>query len=367
MIFKTPADATVGIAKQVIPQGPVAAQQITETLGTNGGGFFNVNAAHPYENPTPLANLLLMLSIVLVPAALTNTFGRMVRQPRQGWMLYAVMLVLFAAGLVVTHLAEYRGNPAFRNVDQAYSRRQAGGNMEGKETRFGVAGSVLTVTVTSNTSTGSTNAQDDSYRPIGGMAPLTNMLLGEVVFGGLGGGLYGIVLIAVVTVFLTGLMVGRTPEYLGKRIGPPENKMIMLYTLAAPVTILTLTAIAVGTKWGLAGLTINGGPHGFTAMLLAYASSFTNNGQTFASLSANTVFYNVTTAIAMMVGRFALAIPALALASLFARQPNTPPTAGTLKTDSISFGLTLTATILIVGGLSYFPALTLGPILEHLR
>jgi K+-transporting ATPase ATPase A chain len=352
--------------QQVIPQGPVAALEIIKNLGTNGGGFFNANGAHPYENPTPLTNFLEMLVIVLVPAALTNTFGRMTGQPRQGWMLYSVMLVLFGAGLIFTHLAEQGGNPRFAHVDQQLGLFQAGGNMEGKEARFGIGGSVLTATVTSNTATGSYNSMHDSFTPLGGMVPLLNMLFGEMIFGGLGTGIYSILMIAVVAIFLTGLMVGRTPEYLGKKIGPAENKMIMLYTLAAPIAILPLTAVAVLTTPGLAGLTTNKGSHGFTEILFAYASSFANNGQSFAGLSANSLFYNLTTAVAMIFGRFALAVPALGLAGLFARQKNAPVSSGTLPTDSAPFGITLVATVLIVAGLSYFPALTLGPILEHL-
>lgn len=345
--------------KEVIPQGPVAALEIIKNLGTNGGGFFNANGAHPYENPTPFTNFLEMLAIVLVPTALTNTFGRMIGKPRQGWMLYCVMLVLFTAGLMVTHLAKRKGNPHFA-ADQKFGPSQAGGNMEGKEVRFGIAGSVLTATVTSNTATGSYNSMHDSFTPLGGMVPLVNMMLGEIVFGGLGTGIYSIVLIAVVAIFLTGLMVGRTPEYLGKKIGPAENKMIMLYTLAAPIAILPLTAAALLTKAGLAGLATNAGAHGLTEIIFGYASSFANNGQNFAGLSANSLFYNVTMAIAMLLGRFALAVPALALAGLFARQKNTPTSSGTLRTDSFTFGLTLTATLLIVAGLSYFPALALG-------
>ncbi|MBZ5531861.1 MAG: potassium-transporting ATPase subunit KdpA [Acidobacteriia bacterium] len=346
--------------KQVIPQGPVAAFEIIKNLGTNGGGFFNANGAHPYENPTPLANFFEMLAIALLPASLTNTFGRMTRQPRQGWMLYCVMLALFVAGLTVTHWAEHRGNHAFAAVNQA------AGNLEGKEVRFGVGGSALTATVTSNTATGSYNAMHDSFSPLGGMAPLVNMLLGEVAFGGLGTGMYSMLMVAVIAVFLTGLMMGRTPEYLGKKIGPAETKMVMLYALAAPLTILPLTALAVLCKPGLAGLTTNQGVHGFTEILYAYTSCFANNGQNFAALSANTVFYNLTTTVAMLLGRFALAAPALGLAGLVATQKSTPPSAGTLRTDSPLFALALTATILIVAGLCYFPALTLGPILEHL-
>jgi K+-transporting ATPase ATPase A chain len=357
---------TVEGTKQVIPQGPVAALEIIKNLGTNGGGFFNVNGAHPYENPTPLANFLEMLAIVLLPAAFTNTFGRMVGQPRQGWLLYGVMLLLFVCGLVSVHHFEQRGFPHIANVDSRHSRLQSGGNMEGKEVRFGIGSSTLTAVVTSNTATGSNNSMDDSYTSLGGMVLLVNMLLGELVFGGLGTGLYSMVMAAAIAVFLAGLMVGRTPEYLGKKIGPAENKMIMLYALAAPLVVLPLTAIAVSTKMGLSGLTVNTGPHGFTGILFAFTSCFANNGQSFAGLSANTPFYNLTTALAMMVGRFGLAIPALAFAALFGRQRNTPSSSGTLPTHSLVFGVLLTTCLIVMVALSYLPALALGPVLERL-
>lgn len=358
---------TVEGTKQVIPQGPVAALEIIKNLGTNGGGFFNANGAHPYENPTPLTNFLEMLAVVLLPAALTNTFGRMVGQPRQGWLFYWVMLLLFSCGLLLVHHFEQRGNPHFSDVDSRNSRVQSGGNMEGKEVRFGIAGSTLTAVLTSNTATGSNNAMHDSFSSLGGMVLLVNMLLGELVFGGLGSGLYSMVMAAAIAVFLAGLMIGRTPEYLGKKIGPCENKMIMLYALAAPLVVLPLTAIAVSTKTGLAGLTTNSGPHGFTEILFAYTSCFANNGQSFAGLSVNAPFYNVTTALAMMAGRFGLAIPALALAALFGRQRNTPSTSGTLPTHSFIFGLLLTACLITMVALSYLPALALGPLLERLQ
>lgn len=357
---------TVEGAQQVIPQGPVAALEIIKNLGTNGGGFFNANGAHPYENPTPLTNFIEVLAIVLLPAALTNTFGRMVGQPRQGWLFYWVMLLLFICGLVFVHHFEQRGDPHLRNVDFKNSRLQSGGNMEGKEVRFGISGSTLTAVVTSNTATGSYNSMYDSYTSPGGMVLLMNMLLGEVVFGGLGTGLYSMVMAAAIAVFLAGLMVGRTPEYLGKKIGPAENKIIMLYALAAPLLILPLTAIAVSTRVGLSGLTVNGGAHGLTEILFAYTSCFANNGQAFAGLSANTPFYNLTTAIAMMVGRFGLAIPALALAALFGRQRNTPSSSGTLPTHSLTFGILLTVCLITIVALSYLPALALGPVLERL-
>ena len=357
---------TVEGTQQVIPQGPVAALEIIKNLGTNGGGFFNANGAHPYENPTPLTNFLEMLAIVLLPAALTNTFGRMVGQPRQGWLFYCVMVLLFGCGLFFVHYSERRGDPRLGDVDFRSSRVQSGGNMEGKEVRFGIGGSTLTAVVTSNTATGSYNSMHDSYTSIGGMALLVNMLLGELVFGGLGTGLYSMVMAAAIAVFLAGLMVGRTPEYLGKKIGPCENKMIMLYALAAPLVVLPLTAIAVSTRAGLSGLTVNGGPHGFTGILFAYTSCFANNGQSFASLNANTPFFNLTTALAMMVGRFGLAIPALALADLFGRQRSTPSSLGTLPTHSLSFGVLLTTCLITMVALSYLPALALGPLLERL-
>ena len=358
---------TVEGASQVIPQGPVAALEIIKNLGTNGGGFFNANGAHPYENPTPLANFLEMLAIVLLPAALTNTFGRMVGQPRQGWLLYAVMVLLFSGGFALVQHFEQRGNPLLRGIATAHSAEQPGGNMEGKEVRFGIGATALTAVTASNAATGSTNASDDSFTSLGGMVLLMNMLVGESIFGGLGTGLYSIVMAATVAVFLAGLMVGRTPEYLGKKIGPTENKMIMLYTLAGPMVVLILSAIAVSTKAGLAGLTTNRGAHGLTTILFAYTSCFANNGQAFAGLNANSVFYNITTAVAMFAGRFALAIPALAFASSFARQKNAPPTSGTLPTESVTFGVFLTACIIVLTALSYLPALALAPILERLR
>lgn len=361
--------ATLEGGKQVIALGPVAALELIKNLGTNGGGFFNANGAHPYANPTPLTNMLGMLAIVVLPAALTNTFGRMIGRPRQGWLLFWVMAFLFTVGLLFNGWAEQRGNPRIAramNVAMQSSGTQQGGNMEGKEVRFGISQSVLTAVTTSNTSTGSYNSMHDSYMPLGGMIPLVNMLLGEIVFGGLGGGIYSMIMVALVGLFLAGIMIGRSPEYLGKRIGTSEIKLITLYTLAGPALLMVLTAVAVVTKPGLAGLTVNGGPHGFTEIFYAYASSFTNNGQNFAGLNANAPFYNVTTAIAMMIGRFGLAIPALALAGLFARQRRRPMTLGTLPTDTLSFGVLLVGTALIVGALSYFAALALGPIAEQL-
>ena len=354
-------------AIQTIAQGPVAALEIIKNLGTNGGGFFNANGAHPYENPTPLTNLLEMVAIAVLPAAFTQTYGVMIGRPRHGWMLYGVMVVLFTAGLLVCGWAEQRGNPRLsRALDIGAGPSQAGGNMEGKEVRFGITSSVLTAVTTSNGATGSYNSMHDSYTPIGGMVPLVNMLLGEIVFGGLGSGLYSIIMIALVALFLAGLMIGRTPAYLGKRIRAAESKMIMLYILASSISILLFSALAVMTKSGLGGLVTNSGPHGFTEILFAYASASANNGQNFAGLNADGIFYNLTTAITMMVGRFGLAIPALALAGLFAAQQPAPESAGTLPTNSMSFAVLLTSTALIVSALNYFPALALGPLLDHL-
>ena len=349
----TPLDG----GRQVIAQGPVAALEFIKNLGTNGGGFFNANGAHPFENPTPLANFTEMLAIVLLPAGLTHTFGRMIGDRRQGWLLYGAMVCLFVGGLAVVQLSE----------QGRWSRTSAvtAANMEGKETRFGIASSTLTAVVTSNAATGSTNAMDDSFTPVGGLVLLVNMLLGEVVFGGLGTGLLSMVMAALIAVFLAGLMIGRTPEYVGKKIGPAENKLIVLYTVVAPLAILPLTAIALVTSAGLTGLATNSGPHGLTEILFAYTSSFANNGQTFAGLSANSVFYNLTTTVAMMMGRFGLAIPALALAGVLARQGRAPVTMGILRTDSLTFGVLLIVSLLLVAGLSYLPALTLGPVLEH--
>ena len=354
--------ATLEGATQTIAQGPVAVLELIKNLGTNGGGFFNTNAAHPYENPTPLTNFLEMLAIVILPAAFTYTFGKMINRQRQGWLLFWVMFALFVGGIFFAHWSEQRGNPLIAETINQTSVP----NMEGKETRFGIGGSILSAVTTSNGATGSYNSMHDSFTPIGGLVPLVNMLLGEIVFGGLGTGLYSIIFTALTALFIGGLMIGRKPEYLGKEIGVAEIQLIVIYTLAAPLTVLVLTALAVSTTSGLAGLTTNDGAHGFTEIIYAYASSFANNGQNFAGLSANSPFYNLTTSIAMLIGRFGLAIPALALAGSFARQGRRVVTVGTLPTDSFAFGIFLAATAIIVGVLSYFPALALGPILEHL-
>jgi K+-transporting ATPase ATPase A chain len=352
---------------QTIAQGPVAALETIKNLGTNGGGFFNVNGAHPFENPTPFTNFFEMLLIVVLPAAFVNTFGRMTARMRESWVLIWAMLFLFVGSFFLSGWAEQRGNPLVsRKISRGGNTQSTIANMEGKEVRFGVGSSVLTAITTSNGATGSYNSMHDSYTPLGGGVLLANILLGEIVFGGLGTGLYSIILIALFGLFLAGLMVGRTPEYLGKVIGVTEVKYIMLYTLAAPVAVLVLTALAIATQPGLAGLTTNDGAHGLTEILYAYASSFANNGQNFAGLSANSIFYNLTTALAMMMGRFGLAIPALALAGSFAMQQRRPATLGTLPAYTFTFGLLVVGTALIVGGLSYFPALALGPIIEHL-
>lgn len=354
---------------QTIAQGPVAAFEVIKNLGTNGGGFFNANGAHPFENPTPLSNFFEMLLIAVLPAAFVNTFGRMTGRLRESWMLLCAMVFLFVCGLVACGWSEQRGNPLVSREINRVAIQPASpsiANMEGKEARFGVSGSVLAAITTSNGATGSYNSMHDSYTPLGGGVALSNMLLGEIVFGGLGTGLYSIIMVALIGLFLAGLMIGRTPEYLGKKIGITEIKLVMLYALASPVAVLLLTAVALVTQAGLAGLTTNGGAHGLTEIFYAYTSAFANNGQNFAGLNANSIFYNLTTAIAMMAGRFALAIPALALAGCFARQRRRPVTLGTLPAYTPAFGVLVVGTALIVVGLSYFPALTLGPIIEHL-
>ena len=346
---------------QIIAQGPVAALEFIKNLGTDGGGFFNANGAHPFENPTPLANFLGLLAIAVLPASLTITFGRMTGRPRAGWVLLTVMVVLFVGGLALCDFAESATPP------QLSEMHVSGGNMEGKELRFGIGGSVLAAVVTSNGATGSYNSMHDSYQPLGVLVPLVNMLLGEVVFGGLGTGLYSMIMIALVAVFLGGLMIGRTPEYLGKKITAAETRLTILYALLTPAVVLVLTGVALATNTGRAGLVTNSGARGFTEVLFAYASSMANNGQNMAGLNANTVFYNVTTGIAMLVGRFGLTALALALAGRFAAQRRWPTTAGTLPSDSAMFGVLVLGTVVLVGALSFLPALALGPIAEALQ
>jgi K+-transporting ATPase ATPase A chain len=339
----------------------VAALEFIKNLGTNGGGFFNANGAHPYANPTPFTNFFGMLATAVLPASLMITFGQITRRPRAGWVLLMVMVALFIVGLVVCDRAETAPPPQLAGL------HLVGGNMEGKEVRFGIGDSVLTAVVTANTSTGSYNSMHGSYQPLGVLVPLVCMLLGEVVFGGLGIGVHSIVMPALVGVFLAGLMIGRTPEYLGKKITSAETRWIALYGLLTPMVVLVLTGIAVITNAGRAGLVTNSGPRGFTEILFAYASCMASNGQTMAGLNANSVFYNATTVIAMLAGRYGLAALALALAGRFAIQRRLPTTAGTLPSDTPTFGALVFGTILLVGALCFFPALALGPIVEFFQ
>jgi potassium-transporting ATPase potassium-binding subunit len=353
-------------AKQLIAQGPVASQIAIKQLGTNGGGFFNVNSAHPFENPNAITNLIEMWSLISISAALTYTFGRMVRDTRQGWALFAAMSVLFFVGITTCYWAESHGNPALAqfNVDQTPSALQSGGNMEGKEVRFGIANSTLWATATTDASNGSVNSMHDSYTPLGGMVPMVNIMLGEVIFGGVGSGLYGILAFAIIAMFVAGLMVGRTPEYLGKKLEAKEVKMTILALLSLPLSILGWTALATVLPAGLAGPE-NAGPHGFSEILYAYVSGTGNNGSAFAGLSANTLYYNTTISGAMLMGRFLFAIPMLAVAGSLARKKILPASSGTFPTHTPLFVGLMVGVILIVGGLSYFPALSLGPIVEQ--
>jgi K+-transporting ATPase ATPase A chain len=354
-------------ATQVIAQGPVASQEAIKELGTNGGGFFNANSSHPYENPTPLTNLLEMLAILSISAALTHTFGAMAGDRRQGWALFVTMALLFLLGAALTIWSEQSGNPQFAalGIDTSASALQSGGNMEGKEVRFGIVDSALFATVTTDASCGAVNSMHDSLAPLGGLVALLNMQIGEIIFGGVGAGLYGMLVMAVLAVFIAGLMVGRTPEYLGKKIEAREMKLAMLYILIFPALILLPAGIAVVTKPGLAGIS-NPGPHGFTQILYAFTSAAANNGSAFAGLNANTLFYNVALGAVMLFGRFMMQIPVLALAGSLAAKKAVPPSAGTFPTDGAIFVVLLTGVILIVAALTFFPADALGPVVEQL-
>jgi len=357
---------TLETATQTLAMGPVASQEAIKILGTNGGGFFNANSAHPFENPTPLTNFLQMLAIFLIPAALCYTFGQMVGDVRQGWAVFAAMTIIFVVMTVAATTFEQQGNPLFTavGVDQIASTTQAGGNMEGKEIRFGIANSGLFATITTAASCGAVNAMHDSFTPLGGMIPLVLMQLGEVVFGGVGSGLYGMLIFAIMAVFIAGLMIGRTPEYLGKKIEAYEMKMTAIVILITPLLVLAGTAIAVMTISGRAGI-FNPGAHGFSEVLYAFTSAGNNNGSAFAGLSANTPFYNVMLAIAMWFGRFAVIVPVLAMAGSLAAKKRIAVTAGTLPTHGPLFVSLLIGTVLLVGLLNYVPALALGPVVEH--
>jgi K+-transporting ATPase ATPase A chain len=353
------------VTDQNIAQGPVASQEAIKMLGTNGGGFFNANSSHPFENPTPLSNYLQMLSIFIIPAGLTYTLGRMTGSQRHGWAVWAAMAFLFLCGVTTAYWAEARGNPLLKGADQRVSMLQPGGNMEGKEVRFGIADSALFATVTTDASCGAINGWHDSFTPLGGMVPLANIMLSETVFGGVGAGLYGILIYVVLAVFIAGLMVGRTPEYLGKKIEAYDVKMAMLVTLVFPLVILVLTAISSVQGFGTSSIS-NPGPHGLTQILYAFTSMAGNNGSAFGGLNGNTLWYNTSGAMTMLVGRFFMIIPMLAIAGNLAKKKYVPPSLGTFPVTTPLFSVLLVGVILIVGALTFFPALSLGPILEHL-
>jgi len=353
------------VTDQVIAQGPVASQEAIKMLGTNGGGFFGANSAHPFENPTPLTNYLQIISIFAIPAGLTYTLGRMTGSPHHGWAVWAAMAILFACGVWTAYWAEARGNPLLHGADQKNTGLQPGGNMEGKEVRFGIADSALFATVTTDASCGAVNGQHDSFTPLGGMIPLANIMLSETVFGGVGAGLYGILIYVVLSVFIAGLMVGRTPEYLGKKIEAYDVKMAMLVTLVFPLIILVLTAISSIEGFGTSSIS-NAGPHGLTQILYAFTSMAGNNGSAFGGLNGNTLWYNTSGAMTMLVGRFFMIIPMLAIAGNLAKKKAVPPSAGTFPVTTPLFSILLVSVIVIVGALTFFPALSLGPVLEHL-
>ena len=361
---------TTTVTTQTIAQGPTASQEAIKELGTNGGGFFNANSAHPFENPTPLTNLIEMLSIFLIPAGLCVTLGKMVGSPGHGWAVFAAMSVLWFAGVATCYWAESQPNPLLHGVNQRVvqtgAAQSSGGNMEGKEVRFGVASTALFATVTTDASCGAVNAMHDSFMPLGGMVTLANMMMGEIIFGGVGSGMYGMLIFVIVTVFIAGLMVGRTPEYLGKKVQAYEVQLSMLYVLIFPLVILGFTAVSVlAPSFGTSSIS-NHGPHGLTQILYAYTSSAANNGSAFAGLNANTHWYNSTLGITMLTGRFLMIVPMLAVAGSLATKKIAPTSVGTFPVNSTLFTVLLTSVILIVGALTFFPALSLGPILEHL-
>ena len=357
---------TTTVSTQTIAQGPVASQEAIKMLGTNGGGFFNANSAHPFENPTPLTNFLQLLSIFLIPAGLTATLGQMVGSRKHGWAVLACMTILWFVGVLTCYWAEAKPNPLMHGIDQQASLTQSGGNMEGKEVRFGIADSALFATVTTDASCGAVNSMHDSFTPLGGMVPMINILLGEIVFGGVGAGLYGMLVFVVISVFIAGLMVGRTPEYLGKKIEAYDVQMAMLYLLIFPLVILGLAGITVlMPNLGLSSLA-NHGPHGLSEILYAYASATGNNGSAFGGLTTNTHWYNYSMGVAMFLGRFMMIIPMLAIAGNLGGKKIVPETAGTFPVTTPLFTILLTSVIVIVGALTFFPVLSLGPILEHL-
>jgi potassium-transporting ATPase potassium-binding subunit len=358
--------STQVVSQQVIAQGPVASQEIIKELGTNGGGFFGANSAHPFENPTPLSNFIELLSMFAIASGLTYTLGRMTGSPRHGWAVWAAMAVLFVMGVTTAYWSEAKGNPILAGVDQRASALQSGGNMEGKEVRFGIANSALFATVTSDSSCGAVNSQHDSFTPLAGMVPMINIMLGEVVFGGVGSGLYGVVVFVILAVFIAGLMVGRTPEYLGKKIESYDVKMAMLSILIMTFVILGFSAVAVVRPFGTSSIS-NPGPHGLSQVLYAYTSMVGNNGSAFGGLNGNTMWYNSSGAVAMMLGRFFMHIPILAIAGNLAKKKIAPASAGTFPVTGALFTALLVSTILIVSALTFFPALSLGPILEHLQ
>jgi potassium-transporting ATPase potassium-binding subunit len=353
------------VTQQVIALGPTASQEAIKIFGTNGGGFFYANSAHPFENPTPFSNFFEMLLIFAIPSGLTYALGRMTKSQGHGWAVWSAMTALFLVGVSAAYWAEARGNPQLFGANQTANTLQSGGNMEGKETRFGIADSALFATITTDASCGAVNSMHDSYTPLGGMVPLVNIMLGEVIFGGVGSGLYGMLVFVILAVFIAGLMVGRTPEYLGKKIDAFDVKMAMLSVLISSLTILVFAAIAVVAKFGSASIS-NPGPHGLSQILYAYTSSVGNNGSAFGGLNANTLWYNASTAVAMLLGRFFVVIPILAIAGNLAKKKMTPASLGTFPVTGPLFTILLISTILIVGALTFFPALSLGPILEHL-